>query len=186
VVFYGKYTSERDNTQSNVTKAVEEQSVEIESQLRVEYEEKSQSPYEIYQAPSAYSSIRVTYPRTYSAYVIEKTSGTLPINGYFHPKTVPDVASKTNFALRMKLETKSYSSVINSYQRSVDNGDLKATAVLINGVRGVRFDGAITRDKSGALVVLPLRDKTLSLWMESNVYLKDFEDVIIKNLTFQP
>ena len=39
----------------------------------------------------------------------------------------------------------------------------------------------------GTMVIVPIRDKTLKVWTESNsVFLKDFNEAVLANLTFVP
>ena len=56
-------------------------------------------------------------------------------------------------------------------------------AVLVDSVLGARIDGEITTKRTGSVVLLPLRDKTLKIWTESNAYTADFDE-ILTNLSF--
>jgi hypothetical protein len=48
-------------------------------------------------------------------------------------------------------------------------------AVLLNNPTG-----------TGTMVLLPMRDKTLEIWTESNDYLNDFNTYVLPNMTFAP
>jgi hypothetical protein len=183
---YGQFTNQRDNTDALVAEAVATAEATQAATLEAQFAEELKSPYETYTAPSAFNSVAVTYPRSWSAYVIESSNGRTPLDGYIHPNYVPDVRSDTNFALRFTLETTDYADEVESYQRSVDDGTIKASGVTINTIDGVRLDGAIERDTNGALVLLPIRDKVLKIWTESTAYLNDFNSIILENLTFDP
>lgn len=186
VFFYGRYQSANTNLQSQIDTAVEAAKSEQKTQLEAEFAENSKSPYETYQAPVALSSIKVTYPKTWSSHVIEKGGTGLVLNGYFHPRTVPDTKKKGLFALRVTLETNVYAKEVETYDKLVDKGDVTAKAVTISGVKGVRFDGAIEKDVRGAVVLIPVRDKTLTIWTENTDFNKDFTDIILKEFTFSP
>lgn len=185
VMFYGRYTDHRDNVQAKVDEAVASALTEQESELSAQFAEENKRPYETYTAPSAFSGIQVTYPRTWSAYVLEG-SGNTDLDGYFHPGFVPDTRSDTRFATRLTLETEAYDEAVADYDRDVERGTIKARAITVNGVKGIRLDGEIDRDISGVLVLLPLRDKTLRVWTESADFIKDFEGVILKEISFNP
>lgn len=186
VNYYGRYVDHRDNVDAKVSQAVQTALTKQENQLRAEFAEENKRPYETYTSPAALGSIEVTYPRTWSAYVNEQTSGRNQLDGYFHPGYVPDARSETRFATRMTLETKDYADSVDDYDKDVEKGLLKARAVTVSGVKGIRLDGQIDRDINGALVILPLRDKTLKIWSESPDHLGDFNSVIIDKLVFNP
>ena len=52
--------------------------------LQAQYDQQAKSPYKIYTGSSTYGSITFNYPKTWSAYVDETSSGE-PLNAYFYP-----------------------------------------------------------------------------------------------------
>lgn len=186
IYFYSRYRSASNNLQAQIDTAVDAAKAEQKTQLETEFAESSKSPYETYQAPVALSSIKVTYPKTWSSHVIEKSGTGLVLNGYFHPKTVPDTKKKGVFALRVTLETKAYAKEVETYDKLVDKGDVTAKAVTISGIKGVRFEGSIEKDIKGAVVLIPVRDKTLTIWTENADYVQDFTNIILKEFSFSP
>jgi hypothetical protein len=48
------------------------------------------------------------------------------------------------------------------------------------------LSGQIAQQQKGTMVILPLRDKTLEVWTESDAYLSDFKNYVLPNLTFSP
>lgn len=186
IYFNGKYKEASTNLDAQIAVAVEQSNAELTDELEADFAEREKSPNEAYKAPAELGSVAVTYPKTWSSHVIEKTGSGTVLNGYFHPGTVPDTRGEEKFALRVTLESKAYAKEVKSYDDGVDDGELKAKAVTINGVKGVRYDGMIDNDISGAIVLLPLRDRTLKIWTENVDFIKDYNDIILAQLSFTP
>lgn len=154
------------------------------------YAEEAKNPLKTYVGPDAYGSVHISYPKTWSAY-IDTNSGT-PLDAYFHADYVPSVQSKQAYNLRVQVVAQSYSSAVNSYASLVTKGSVTASAYSlpkVTSVVGTRLSGAIFPSKptgTGSIVVLPLRDKTLKIWTESNDYLADFNTYVLPNLSFSP
>lgn len=184
-IYYNKYNEQKTQVDSLITTAVDEAKTQQAAELEAKFQEDLKNPYEVYTASSEYNAVAVTYPRTWSSYVVAKSGATkLLLDGYFHPTTVPDVRGEVNFALRMTLERTEYAGEVDDYQKLVEKGEIKATAITVNGVKGVRLTGAIDKDINGIMVILPIRDKTLKVWTEALAYAKDFNEIIIPKLTF--
>jgi hypothetical protein len=125
----------------------------------------------------------MTYPKTWSAYVRQGSGGT-DLDFYAHPKFVP--SDNVNYALRMSVVNREFSNEIKSYDSQVKQGDLKAGSVKVSGVKGVRLDGFLKKDQEGSMVIFPLRDKTLRVWTENKEYRGDFNNTVLKKLSFIP
>ena len=90
-----------------------------------------------------------------------------------------------------------YSQIVNSltsgYTQKIKEGSVKASAYIppkMEGVadvqQGTRFDGAIDQKKTGSMVVMKVRDKTLKIYTESTDFLADFNDIILASLKYSP
>ena len=168
-----------------VAAAKEEQKATDEA----EFLEKEKQPYETFSGPSEFGSIKIVYPKTWELYVDVKTAGSgTSVDGYAHPGYVPGVQSDTAFALRFQVIGADYASLLKQYESSTKNGTVTVApfrAVLVDSVLGARIDGQITTKRTGSVVLLPLRDKTLKIWTESNTYTADF-NTVLENLSFSP
>lgn len=150
--------------------------------------EREKQPYETFDGPSEFGSLKIVYPKTWELYVDVKTTGGTSIDGYAHPAYVPGLLSDTAFALRFQVLSADYASLLKQYEGSTKNATVTVSpfrAELVNSVLGSRIDGQITTKRTGNVVLLPLRDKTLKIWTESNTYTADFNEVL-KNLSFAP
>lgn len=154
-----------------------------------EFAQAEKLPLRTYTGPAPYGSLKVQYPKTWSAYVSEGegSSGT-PVDAYFNPGYVPSISGQNNlYALRVKISSASYDSTVKSFQPLLKVGKLTATSYIPAGAKditGVKLDGQITAGKTGSMVILPLRDKTLQLWTESPSFINDFNNNILPNYTF--
>ncbi len=159
--------------------------------LESEFAEKEKSPYKTYTGPLSFGAPSVKFPKTWSGYVLDKATGTV-IDGYFYPSIVPDINSDTAFAFRVKVVDGFYSDQLKQLQKHVDSGKLKAqpfTPKNVPSVSGLMLTGEIPDSKQkrqGIMIVLPLRDKTLTMWTESADFSNDFVNVILPSLTFNP
>lgn len=149
-------------------------------------------PYKSFSGPDTYGSVRLSYPKSWSAY-IDQTNSSTPINGYFYPDVVPATSSATAFALRIEVTNTPYASVVGQYQQSVEQGSLKAAAFVPAKLsknakvqRGTRFDGTFNSNQTGAMIVMPMRNETLQVYTQSKDFLNDFNNIVLPSLTFSP
>ena len=155
-----------------------------------EFAEASKNPLKTYTGPAAYGTVKVQYPRTWSAYISDTTNSDPYVNGYFFPDVVPDTSNQnTVFALRVQVAQQSYSDVLKGFQSLVQSGKVTVSAYALPkqpSIVGSRVDGQIVNNKSGSMILLPLRDKTLKVWTEAAQFEPDFNNNILPNLTFSP
>jgi hypothetical protein len=167
-----------------------------QTKLNQEFAEREKSPNKTFKGPATYGSIQFKYPKTWSAYV-EQSNQATPINGYFFPDVVPSTQrnsqTPTAFALRLELVDTDYDQIIKQMNAQISQGKLKAAAYVPPKMKGkadvqtgVRFDGQIEQNLTGSMVVIKVRDKTLKIYTESTDYMSDFNDIVLKNLTFSP
>jgi hypothetical protein len=188
---YWSYAGRQDyknNVDKKIAEAIAESEVKISTDKDAEYAEKEKSPYQIYQGPVTYGSAVITYPKNWSAYVDESGGSNTVVTGYFHPNYVPATDSETAFALRFEIVSSAYDSVLKSFDSSVKSGKLKASAYRapkVESILGSRLEGSLSAKEQGILVLLPLRDKTIKLWTESEQFASDFTTVL-ESFTFVP
>lgn len=182
ISYYTKFVDQRDNNQPKIDAAVVAAEETQRKELEAEFAEKEKEPNRLYTGPAELGSVKISYPKTWSAFV--DGSAGREVQFYGHPSFVP--ADGVNYALRMSVVSREFSSEIKRYDAAVKKGDLKASAVRISGKNGVRLDGFLKPDQEGSMVIFQLRDKTLSVWTESKDYRKDFNNIVIKQLSFVP
>jgi hypothetical protein len=184
--------SSRQDYKNNADKKIEAAVVVAEENNSTkkdnEFAEKEKLPLRTYSGPAAFGSLVLQYPKTWSAYVSERANNATPIDAYFHPGFVPAPdGNNTTYALRTQVVNTSYSEALKAYDSNVKTGKIKATPynpAKNPSVTGTRLDGEITTGKQGAMIIVPLRDKTLKIWTESNDYINDFNTNILPNYSF--
>jgi hypothetical protein len=189
---FGSRQDYKNNSDAKSTAAVEANKKVVQAQDAKEFAEAAKKPLKPYIGPEAYGSLRVMYPKTWSAYVDVSDGSAQPLDAYFHADYVPATDMKQTYNLRVRVDAQSYTQLVQQYNGLVKSG--KVTAVpyslpSVKNVAGLRFDGQVVLSdskSSGTMVILPMRDKTLEIWTESPSYLPDFMNNILPNLTFSP
>ena len=154
-----------------------------------QFAEAQKSPLKTYNGPSTYGSIVMQYPKTWSAYVDSTNQGGAPIDGYFNPDIVPGTDSGSTYALRLQVTADSYDSELQQIDSAVQSGDVTVkpySFANVKGVVGVRVDGKISDTVQGTMILMPLRDKTIKLWTETNQFQTDFNTYVLPNFKFSP
>ncbi len=190
VMTFGQGQDYKNNSDKKVAAAVAvAKTAEAETQKKV-YDEKEKSPFKMYAGPANYGTLNISYPKTWSAYVVESTNGGgTPIDGYVHPGFVPGIQTGAPYALRFQVTSNSYATELKKYDSQVKSGKVKVSPfklAKLPSVTGARVDGEIIAGKQGSLVLLPLRDKTILISTQSPEFVNDFNNIILPNFTFQP
>ncbi len=191
VVFGGWAFMSRQDYKDNVDQKIADAIVVAEENLTIEkdaeFAESYKLPNTTYRGPAAFGTLTIAYPKTWSNYVDEKTSGTV-VDGFMQPNYVSSNTKDTNYALRYQVVERGYDQEVKSYEAKVKQGKVKTSAYRLpqlESVLGLRVEGEIDNTKQGVVIVLPLRDKTVKIWTEGNEFRNDFE-AIIKQFTFIP
>jgi len=177
----------KNNFEQKVSVEVQEESKLIAEQKQAEFDEKEKAPYKFWTSPTQFGSIKIGFPKTWSHYLaLDQTSGSTPIDLFAHPDYVPEISNDQKYALRLTLTNDDYNTVLDNYRRKSDKEGLKIGTIQISNVSGIKVQGLLTKQVSGTLVVFPIRDKVLTVWTESNDFEPDFENIVLKNLSFIP
>lgn len=182
ISYYMQFVDQRDNNLPKIEAAVDEAKATQKQELNKEFAAREKEPYKSYVSPAELGSVRLVFPKTWSSYVVLGKS--TDIDYFGHPNYVP--SDNTNYALRMRVDNKSFATVLKAYDNQVKKGELSASAVRVAGTTGTRLDGFLEKDQKGSMVIFPLRDKTLTIWTESEDFRSDFDNIVIKSLTFVP
>ncbi|HMS23726.1 MAG TPA: hypothetical protein PKB09_02875 [Candidatus Saccharibacteria bacterium] len=185
---YAERTDYKNNVDEKISTAVEVAKKETATQKDNDFIQREKEPLKEYAGPSSFGSVSVKYPKTWSAFVDENGSST-PVDGYFHPNFVPNIKGGTAFALRLQISNATYAEEIKNFDSAVKNGDARAKPykpVNVDNIIGTQVVGKIDTNKSGVMILLPLRDKTIKIWTEDSQFVPDFEKNILKNFDFSP
>ena len=157
------------------------------------YQNEAKAPNKTYLSSSVAGSVKIVYPKTWSAYIIESQQDASFVNAYFYPNFVPDVSNPVNiFSLRMQVLNASYAQTMDQFTGQLSGGKIKIAAFIpknVPSVTGSLITGAIDPAQptaTGTMVVLPLRDKIIEIWCDNASALEDFNATVLPNLTFTP
>ncbi len=190
---FTKMNKYKNNVDSLINTAVGVAVQKTQAADDTKYQNEAKSPNKTYLSPSASGSVKIVYPKTWSAYIVESQQNANPVNAYFYPNFVPDVANQANiFSLRMQVLNVPYAQTMDQFTGQLSGGEIKIAAFIpknVPSVTGSLITGAIDPAQptaTGTMVVLPLRDKTIEIWSENAAALEDFNATVLPNLTFTP
>lgn len=182
---YTNYVDAQKVEQAEIDEAVEAANAKLTEELEVAFAEREKQPTRVYKTPQSSGSVAITYPKTWSVYSQEDVDdGT--VEGYFNRDYVRDINTDEPMALKITVDNKTYANEARKLSDQAKEGIVKVQAIEVAGVTGVRADGVVYEDFEGAMVMFPLRDKTVRIWTENAAYINDFNDIVVKNLTFVP
>lgn len=179
----------KNNVEPKIAAAVDKAVQENTTKKDQEFVEKEKQPLRTYTGPSAYGSVAVSYPKTWSVYADESARSSNALDASFNPDFVPGLQSGNNVALRIQVISSAYSDVVRSFESQVKNGKVTVApyaVAKVPSVTGVRVDGEVMSKKQGSMIIVPVRDKTLKIWTEATQYVGDFNTIILPNLSLVP
>jgi len=184
VVAMMNYFENKATLDAQVSAAVTDAKKELGDKLEADFAERDKEPNRQFAGPDDYGALTFDYPKTWSVYIAKDgTSNGEAYEAYLNPITVPPVATKQQFGLRVKIEQKDSDKVLEGYNSLVKKGDLKSSTVTINGDPGTRLQGSFSKDIRGIAVVFKIRDKTVTLQTDADTFTGDF-DAIVASVKF--
>jgi hypothetical protein len=192
LIFGGWAFASRQDYKNNVDQKITDANAvavqEAETAKDAEFVEKEKSPVRTYTGPVTYGAVSFEYPKTWSLYEVKATSGTV-LDLFAFPLVVPGVSNDQTYALRTEIVSQTYDTVVKQYDKDVKSGAVTSTAyrpAKVPDVLGVRIDGTIEREVQGAMVILPLRDRTIKIYTEIPQFVGDFNNIVLPSLSFVP
>ena len=181
---FTQYSDQKNNVDSKIAvaeaAAKKQQAEDDEVKIKAVEEE----PNREFAGPEDYGALSFKYPKNWSAYIAEDGTSGGKYNVYLHPVTVPSTSARdARFALRVNIESKAYDKALDSYKSLIQRGDLKSSAVSVNGHEGTRLDGNFTKDTRGSAVLFRVRDKTITISSDAETF-KEYFDTIIQTIDF--
>lgn len=178
------YFDQKNNVDSKINVAVSEARKTQSAEDEKNFLEREKVPTREFVGPDDLGRVSFQYPKTWSVYVATKSDKSY--EAYLHPVVVPTIASTEPYATRVTIEPAAYESVVKAYDKRVSDGKLKSSAITVSGFNGLRFDGVFSKERQGSAVIFKIRDKTLTVASDSTSFRADFDNTILKTLTFVP
>lgn len=181
----------KNNSDAKVAVAVAAAEKRTQAADAKSFAEEAKNPLKSYVGPSAFGAISIQYPKTWSSYVVEgNDNSNTPVDAYFHPDFVPNVADQDqSFSLRVQLVSQSYDQVLNAFNSSAKTGRVTVAPYKLPKVPtivGSIVQGQISPNKQGTVVILPLRNMTLKIWVDASQFTPDYNNIILPNISFTP
>lgn len=174
----------KNNSDQKAAAAAEVAKKNAEAAKDNEYLEKQKYPLKSYIGADDLGRISFLYPKTWSGYISTGSE-----NSFIFDQDVVYAGENSLHALKVSIVDNEYNDVINQFEGQVQQGVLSAKAYSlpkVPSVVGVRFDGEVQTGQPGALVVLPLRDKTIEIACQIPDRISDFNKIVLPNVTFNP
>jgi ribosomal protein S17 len=179
-----QYSDQKNNVDTIAATRVAEATKTQAEKLEADFAEREKQPNLQFTGPDDYGRLVFMYTKTWNLNIGK--SG-MPYSAYLNPGKVPPIENDARFALRVNIEEKSYEEVIKQYVNQLKKGEVKAEAITLgtadNNVLGTRFNGALTKNIVGSAVVFKIRDKTVVLQTDAQIFLPDY-DAILKTISF--
>ena len=176
---YLSYDTAKTDVEGQIQTAVTEAKREQSDADYVKYQEESKNPRLEFVGPTEYGRVSFMYPRTWSVYVDNDASDRQDYTAYLHPVSVPPVSNKeSRYAMRLEILNEDYDKVVQGYADRLKKGELTSSTPEFNGNASTRFDGAFTKELRGSVVLMRVRDKTIRLSTDADVFKPDFEAVL--------
>jgi hypothetical protein len=180
----------KDHSDAKVAAAVKTAVAQESAVKDKQFAEESKNPLKTYNGPEALGSLSIQYPKTWSGYVDTTGSGGVALNGYFNPGVVPSSSDQNSvFALHVQVINQSYSNTLTTFANQQQQGSVTITAYALPklpNVVGVKATGKVNNQKTGTVILLPLRSQTIEIATDGDQFLGDFNNYILKNFSFSP
>lgn len=184
----------KNNVDQKIASAVTIAKQQESSRKDAQFAQDEKKPLRTYKGPEAYGSLRISYPKTWSAYVDDTGKGTNVVDGYFNPDAVPSVSDPGSvFALRVQVLGQPYDQTVKNLSSLQQSDGTSVPPVItpyalpkVPKTIGVKITGKLPNQKQGEMVILPLRAQTLQIWSETAQFTPDLENNILPNFNFAP
>ncbi len=183
---FTNYTDQKNNVDTKVSDAVAKAKLEASTKAEEIFAQREKEPKRQFVGPSDYGRLTFDYPKTWSAYQDSDVSngGGVTYQAYLNPILVPPVKVATQkFALRITIEQKTYDKSLEDLQKQIKKGELKASPYSDAGLTGTMVTGNFTKDMVSTAVLIKMRDRTLTLRTDGEVFKEDFA-AILKTVKF--
>jgi hypothetical protein cdivTM_09948 len=182
---YVNYLDQKQNVDAKVEEATAKAVLENSKKLEADFEKKEKEPMRQFAGPSDYGRLTFDYPKTWSAYQATDVSkgGGVTYHAYLNPIYVPPVGDNQKIAIRITIEQKTYDQAVAAYDKEIKKGSLKSS-VYADGVHtGTKIEGNFNADVYGTAVLIKMRDRTLTIRTDGDVFKADFE-ALLKTVKF--
>ncbi len=177
---YINYLDQKREVDSKIQEAVASAVLQENKKSEAAVEKYKNETTTLFVGPSDYGRLTFEYPKFWSAYQATDVSegGGATYEAYLNPVIVPPVGDTTKFAVRITIEQKTYDQSVADYQKEVEKGDLKSSTYSDGSHTGTKLEGNFNEDIYGTAVLIKMRDRTLTIRTDGDVFKENFESIL--------
>ncbi len=174
------YTEQKTDVDGKVADAVAKAKLEQSTADEEAFAKREKEPMRQFVGPSDYGRLTFDYPKTWSAYQATDVSkgGGVTYEAYLNPILVPPVGETQKFAIRVTIEQETYDQALKAYEKQIKKGELKSSAYSSSTLSGTRLEGSFNKDIVGTAVLIKMRDRTLTIRTDGDVFKADYEALL--------
>lgn len=182
---YINYTDQKQDVDSKISEASAKAVLAQSNKDETAFAAREKEPMRQFVGPSDYGRLTFDYPKTWSAYQASDVSkgGGVTYQAFLNPVLVPPVSDSTKFAIRITIEQKTYDQTLATYQKLIQKGDLKSGVYADGNLTGTELVGNFNKDIYGTAVLMKMRDRTLTIRTDGDVFINDFH-ALLKTVKF--
>ena len=180
IYIFGQWNTVKTDVDGQITAAVATAVNSKTEELEAQFEEREKLPYSLFAGPADYGELSFDYPKTWSVYEAEDAVDGGDYEAYLNPDKVYPVSKSNINALRVLIKNQTYDNYVKTYDNSVKNGKLTISVRPINGENANLYSGELpgTDNLQGTAAVFKLRDKTVVLQTDSEIFYDDFYKIL--------
>lgn len=144
------------------------------AKLEEEFAEREKYPYKTFAGPADYGSLTFEYPQTWSVYIAKDAATGGDFEAYMNPLEVQPVNNASINALRVIIRDQAFDNVVRTYESLVRSGRLSLSVRVVGGTTANLYVGELPNGIRGMLVAFKLRDKTVLLQTDAEIFATEF------------
>lgn len=171
---YGEWEAIKTDVDGQVDAAVAMAVAENTTKMENEFAEREKEPLRNFMGPADYGSLSFRYPKTWSVYIAKDAASGGDFEAYLNPVEVNPVGATQINALRVIIRNSSFDSVVRTYDNLVKKGTVEFSTRNVGGVLANLYVGDLPNGIRGAIVIFKLRDKTVMLQTDAELFINDY------------
>lgn len=171
---YMEWENISTDVNSQIDAAVAMAKADTATEKEAEFAEREKYPYKTFTGPADYGSLSFEYPQTWSWYTAKDAVNGGDYEAYLNPVEVNPVGAQTINALRVTIRDTAFDTAVRNYDSYVKNGRLQFSTRNVGGVLANVYTGELPNNIHGALVMFKLRDKTVMLQTDAELFIGEF------------
>lgn len=144
----------------------------------VAYAKASETPFRAYTSPVADGSFVINFPKNWSGWVDEETSGN-NVNLILNPDFVRMSGGVNSLAgCVVKLVQQQSTQYMSQFASYIQQGQMHQAGITVSGIQGFDLTGQFSDNRTTRMVVVPVRDKVLVFTNENAKYSTEFNEIL--------